>query len=182
MSRVVAVCGLLAAALSLATLPCGCWRYTVSGSPYAHIRDVAVVPFDIDPRITDYGLVDLVTSAVEEGLVVDNTLRVSSQAGADAIVRGQIQEARDEPFTYTSSETARQYRFKIRVLASCYDKTRQKVLWERPIEGWGIYAAPAAEAGVEAVASAPSAGREGGRREAAAMIAREIVERMVSGW
>lgn len=176
------MCGLFAAELSLATVLCGCWRYTVSGSPYAHIRDVAVVPFDIDPTVTDYGLVDLVTSAVEEGLVADNALRVSSQAGADAVVRGQILEARDEPFTYTSNETARQYRFRIRVLASYYDKTKQKVLWERPIEGWGVYAAPGVEGGVGTAGSAPSAGREGGRREAAAMIAREIVERMVSGW
>jgi hypothetical protein len=147
----------------------GCSHYSASGSPYAHIRTVAVVPFSVDQKVVEYGLVDLVTGAVEDSLVADNTLRVVDQGKADALIRGTILEARDEPFTYTSQEEARQYRFRIEASVSYYDKQRQRTVWEKAIGGWGVYSASTGE-------------RERGRQAAAGMLAHEIIERVVGGW
>ena len=124
-----------AAALSVLAASQGCLYGFAGGGLPPHIRTVAIIPFDNqtgEPTLTKE-----VTDAVRDALQGRLGLRPSSEANADAIVRGVIARYEpDIPLTFqpgqqqgTVSVTSRRVQLTLNV--EVYDQKQGRMLWQR---------------------------------------------------
>ncbi len=156
--------------ISLFILLCGgCSYYSVSGSLPSHIKTVAVPLFENETVEID--IVEGITSEVIDAIIKDGNMKVVSEFQADAIVDGTIIDIIEEADTFSKDEQADQ--FKIRVFAEVqfFDRKKNNVIWEeKRMEGWARFDA------------SDVSSRELGIEEALEMLAKEIIDKTVSGW
>ena len=152
----------------------GCSYYSFSGSLPAHIETVAVPLFgNEEQRVLIYGVEEALTDAVIDGFAKDGNLKVVDRTRADSMISGRIVEIREEPFTYTADERAKQWKVRIFVQVAYEDVRKKETRWEEEtLEGWGVY---------EVVTGDPSE-RQEGVDAAIQMLAEEILDRTVAGW
>ncbi|HDY90246.1 MAG TPA: hypothetical protein ENH82_19270 [bacterium] len=146
-----------------------CSYYSVSGSLPSHIKTVAVPLFENETVEID--IVEGITSEVIDAIIKDGNMKVVSEFQADAIVDGTIIDIIEEADTFSKDEQADQ--FKIRVLADVqfFDRKKNNVIWEeKRMEGWARFDA------------SDVSSRELGIEEALEMLAKEIIDKTVSGW
>jgi len=123
-----------AAALALA-LACG---YSTTSRTAKDIRTI-YVPF-FENKTSEPNLEISVTERVIQHLVTDNTLKVVSEDGADAVLEGQIVEFRNQPFSFNSELNAEEYHVVIRVVATLYNRRQNEPIWQnRAFQGDGSY-------------------------------------------
>lgn len=124
-----------AGALALALAGQGCLYGFAGGGLPPHIRTVAILPFDNqtgEPTLTKE-----VTDAVRDALQGRLGLRASSEANADAVVRGVVARYEpDIPLTFqpgaqqgTVSVTLRRVQLTLNV--EIYDQKQSRMLWQR---------------------------------------------------
>ncbi len=161
-------------ALAVLFLAAGCSYYSFSGSLPAHIKTVAVPLFgNEEQQVLIYGVEESLTDAVIEAFVKDGNLKVVDRTRADSMVSGRIVEIREEPFTYTAEEQAKQWKVRIFVGVAYEDVKKKETRWEEKLlEGWGVY---------EVVSGDPDERREG-VDAAIGMLVEEIMDRTVAGW
>lgn len=161
-------------ALSVLLMVAGCSYYSFSGALPAHLETVAVPLFgNEEQRILIYGVEESLTDAVIEGFVKDGNLKVVDRMRADSMVLGRIVEIREEPFTYTADEQAKQWKARIFVEVAYEDVKKKETRWEeKTLEGWGVY---------EVVTGDPDE-RQKGVDAAIGMLVEEILDRTVAGW
>ena len=147
----------------------GCGYYSVSGSLPSHIKTVAVPIFENETIEVD--IVEGITEEVVDAIIRDGNMKVVSEFQADALVDGTIVDVIEEADTFSKEEEADQ--FKIRVFADVrfFDRKKNAVIWEeKRMEGWARFNA------------SDSSSRVDGIEEALEMLAKEIIDKTVSGW
>jgi hypothetical protein len=155
--------------LLILMLSAGCGIYSVSGSMPAHIKTVAVPLFENETVEVD--MEGAITSQVIDAIIRDGNMKVVSEFQADALVDGTIVDVIDEAGTFTKDEKAEQFKIRIFASVSFFDRKKNSVIWEeKHMEGWAMYDA-----------KDPSS-REQGIKEALEMLAKEIIDKTVSGW
>jgi len=123
-----------AVALALA-VACG---YSTTSRTAKDIRTI-YVPF-FENKTSEPNLEISVTERVIQNLVTDNTLKVVSEDGADAVLEGQIVEFRNQPFSFNSELNAEEYHVVIRVVATLYNRRQNEPIWQnRAFQGDGSY-------------------------------------------
>jgi hypothetical protein len=121
--------------LILLTLSCGV--YTFSPSALGGIKSAAVPVFD--NQTTQYGIGELLTSAISQKLVSDNTLKVLPESQADAVIRGTVVSYTRDPYTYTAGETVQQYICRIGVKIKFAKTKNDQTIWEETLTDFGTY-------------------------------------------
>jgi hypothetical protein len=147
-----------------------CAHYSTSASGAGGSSSVAVPMFD--NKSLESGLQQALTDSLIQGFVSNGALRVLDEDRAHLVLRGEILEVREEPFTYSGGDE--QFRISIFLEISCYDSQEKKPLWEESgLRGFGIF--DAAQDRQEA--------RTNGLNDAIRMLVEDVVDRtQVGGW
>jgi hypothetical protein len=91
-----------------------------------------------DNKSLESGLQQALTDSLIQGFVINGALRVLDEDRAHLVLRGQILDVREEPFTYDGE--SEQFQISIFVEVSCYDTQEKKTLWEENrLRGFGIF-------------------------------------------
>lgn len=147
----------------------GCGYYSVEGGLPGHIRTVGVEFFE--NATAEPGLEERLSRAISDQLVSRSQVRNAPFSASDAVLRGTVVSAKEEPLTFTGTQVSR-YRVTIVVNASAWDRARRSTIWERDgIQGQGQYDAAGAASSRDAAYSA-----------AIQEAARQIVDGFLSGW
>ncbi len=147
----------------------GCSYYSVSGSLPSHIKTVAVPLFENETVEID--IVEGITSEVVDAIIKDGNMKVVSEFQADAIVTGTIIDIIEEADTFSKEEEADQFRIRVFADVQFFDRKKNSVIWEENrMEGWARFS------------SSDISSRESGIEEALEMLAKEIIDKTVSGW
>ena len=159
-----------AAFVALYTVMCaGCSYYSLSGSLPPHIKTCAVPLFENETVEVD--IVENITAEVIDAIISDGNMDVVSEFSADAIVNGTIVDIIEMPATYSKEEEAEQFKITVYANVQFFDRKKNEVIWEEQnMEGWANFNAGDISA------------REAGIREALEMLAKEIIDKTVSGW
>ncbi len=147
-----------------------CAHYSTSASGRGGAASVAVPMFN--NRSLESGLHQALTDSLIQGFVTNGAVRVLEEDRARLVLRGEILEVREEPFTY--QEIAEQFRITVLVGVSCYDSEDKRTLWEEDsLRGFGIF---------DAIRDRQTA-RTDGLNDAIRMIVEDVVDRtQVGGW
>jgi len=117
-------------------LVASCAHYSTSASGKGGSGSVAVPMFD--NKSLESGLQQALTDSLIQGFVINGALRVLDEDRAHLVLRGQILDVREEPFTYDGE--SEQFQISIFVEVSCYDTQEKKTLWEENrLRGFGIF-------------------------------------------
>jgi len=143
----------MAAALTLTLGATGCGYYGTTSRTAKDIKSIAV-PF-FDNQTTQPNLEIIVTENVINNLVADNTLKVTDEDYADAILEGEIIEFIDRPFSFNNELNAEEYHVVIKVKLSLFNRRLNEPIWEnRIISGDGSYFVDVADENAQTFAGA----------------------------
>ena len=147
-----------------------CGPYSLSGSSVPpHIKTVAIPLFE--DQTSEFQIKEQLTDAVIEEITRDNTLKIATEAQADAIIYGKIVSISDQASTYDANEQVESYRVYITVNVEVKDVKLAKNMWKEPLRQWGEYSIdPTTDA------------RQAGIEIAIKKIAEDILNKTVSGW
>ena len=122
----------------VAAILCACSHYSTSASGRGGTSSVAVPLFD--NRSLESGLQQALPASLIQGLVTNGAVRVLAEDQARLVLRGEIVDVREEPFTYDGG--SEQFQLSIFLGISCYDTEEKMTLWEEQrLRGFGIFAA-----------------------------------------
>lgn len=123
-------------------------------------------------RSLESGLQQALTDSLIEGFVSNGAVRVLDEDRAKLVLRGEILEVREEPFTYDGG--SEQFQISIYLGISCYDTEEKKTLWdEQRLRGFGIFDARQDR----------RIARSEGLNDAIRMLVADVVDRtQVGGW
>jgi hypothetical protein len=152
---------------SLVLLCLSCGVYTFSPSALGGIKSAAIPVFD--NQTTQYGIGELLTSALSQALVSDNTLKVLPESQADAVMRGTIVSYSRDPYTYTSGETVQQYICRIGVKIKFSKTKNDQTIWEETLSDFGTYASD-------------TESEQNGIDQAISKLVTQILNKTVKGW
>jgi outer membrane lipopolysaccharide assembly protein LptE/RlpB len=130
---------LLALAVLTASLTVGaCGYYSTSSRTAKDIKSVAV-PFFVN-LTTEPDLEITVTERLINNLVADNTLKVTDEEYADAVLTGEIVEFINVPFSFDNELDAQEYNVVIKVKVSLFNRRKNEPIWsDMIISGDGSY-------------------------------------------
>lgn len=147
----------------------GCGVYSFSGSLPPHIKTVAVPLFENDTVEVD--IVDLISDEIRTAIIKDGNMKVVGENESDAVVTGKIKDVIESADTFSKGEVAKQFKIQVFAEVSFFDKKKNKAIWEEPsMEGYARYDAD------------NPGGRADALKEALQMIAKDIIDKTVSGW
>ncbi len=162
-------------ALILPLLLVGCFRYSFSGAGPGHIKTIAIPLFE--NTTAEYGVVERLTDALILAFQQDNTLKITDEESADAILLGRLVRVEDVPYTYegegeTANFSVGEYKLTLTVKLKYIDQVKDEVIWEQEVRGWGTY---------NHTSGTPEE-REEGFDEAIEKLTEDILNMTVSGW
>ena len=147
----------------------GCGYYSVSSSLPGHIKTCAVPLFENET--VEVNIVENITAEVVDAIIKDGNMDVIGEFQADAVVNGTIVDVVEEADTYSSEEEAEQFRIRVFANVTFFDSKKNRDIWsEENMEGWARYNA------------ADPSSRDDALQEALEMLAKEIIDKTVSGW
>ena len=121
----------------------GC-AYTTNPKTPKDIKTIAV-PF-FENRTSEPNLEIDVTDQVINFLVEDNTLKVTDEVDADAVLDGTIVSFRNVPFSFNRDLNAEEYHVLVTVEVTLYSRRLNKPIWgKKLIKGDGNYFVDAPE-------------------------------------
>lgn len=157
----------LVAALAISILVVGCGVYSFSSSTLGGIKTVAVPQFE--NKSLQYGIQEELTSQVIDNFIADNTLKVVSQADADAVLRGVVTNYERTYYTYDKNDNVSSYRVNITVDFALEKKDGKVVLERKAMTDFGIY-------------DAAGETEQDGQVRAIEKLARDIVDETTKSW
>jgi hypothetical protein len=156
--------------LSVAILPAGC-SYSFTGANLGGMRNVAIPVFD---NITsEPGIREKVTNQVTNGLIEDNTFKVTDRKIADAVILGKITKIEDAAFTFEgggNNFSTTDYKITIYTSIRFENTKEKKVIWEEIITGWGRYSLSGSKNHVSGI------------EDAIRMITENILNKVIANW
>jgi len=121
-----------------AVIVAGCGYYSTSSRTAEGIKSVAV-PF-FENLTTEPSLEITVTENLIDNLVGDNTLKVTDEQRADAVLNGQIVEFHNRPFSFNDDLNAEEYLVTLRVKVSLFNRRLNQPVWaDKTVTGDGSY-------------------------------------------
>lgn len=153
----------------------GCFRYSFSGSGPSHIKTIAIPLFD--NATAEYGVVERLTDELILAFQNDNTLKITDEKSADAVLSGTLVRVTDVPYTYEGEGEANnfnvgEYKLTLTVKLSYFDQVKDELIWEQEVQDWGTY---------NHTTGAPEE-RDEGFNEAIEKLSEDILNMTVSGW
>ncbi|MCX6639885.1 MAG: LptE family protein [bacterium] len=153
----------------------GCFRYSFSGAVPSHIKTVALPLFE--NKTAEYGISEEITDKLTLAFQKDNTLKISSEQDADAILRGVLVKIDDVPYTYSGTGTGQnfdigEYKLSLTVSLEYYDQMKNEVIWKKDLSSWGTY---------NHQTGSPDE-RTQGFEQAIDKLTQDIVNLTISGW
>jgi outer membrane lipopolysaccharide assembly protein LptE/RlpB len=125
-------------ALAAVCLAAGCGYYSTTSRTAKDIKSIHV-PF-FDNLTTEPNLDITVTERIVDFLLIDNTLNVTEEDYADAILTGEIIEFINRPFSFNTELNAEEYHVVVKVKVSLYNRRKNEPIWtEQVISGDGSY-------------------------------------------
>src|SRR5882672_12073470 len=126
-----------AAAVLLALVLAGC-GYGTNTRTAKDIKTI-YVPF-FENKTAEPNLEIKVTEQIIQNLINDNTLKVVSENGADAVLDGEIVDFKNQPFSFNQSLNAEEYHVVITVVCTLFNRRTNEPIWEkRNFVGDGSY-------------------------------------------
>ncbi len=124
---------------------CGCGYYSTTGRTAGDIKQIAV-PY-LKNETPEPEIEIEITERIIDGLVKDNTLKVVSEEGADAVLEGSVIEYSNVPFTFGTNPQAEQttiqaeqYRLLIKLNVSLFNRNENTYIWQnKEISAHGDY-------------------------------------------
>lgn len=127
----------LAVASIIASFP-GCGYYGTTSRTAKDIKSIAVPFFDNQTLQPDLDII--VTENLINFLVLDNTLKVTDEEYADAVLDGEIVEFVNRPFSFNRDLNAEEYHVVIKVRLTLFNRRQNEPVWEdKLISGDGSY-------------------------------------------
>ena len=127
--------GLAASLAAACALACG---YSTTSRTAKDIKSIHV-PF-FENETAEPNLEISVTEQIIDNLVSDNTLKVVTEDGADAILDGRIVEFTNKPFSFNQDLNAEEYIIVIRVTATLFNRRTNEPIWQdKSFQGDGSY-------------------------------------------
>ncbi len=146
-------------------LSCGPYSFNPGGGG---AKTIAVPLFE--NQTTQFGVREALTDSVSARFLRDNTLKITSTAGAELLLSGAIIRYERSAHTFDAGQQVKQYVVNIWADVSVSSQKDKKIVWEeKELLGFGIYDA-AAET------------EEEGKSRAVSKLAEDIVNRTVRGW
>lgn len=105
-----------------------CGYYSTSGRTAGDIKRIAI-PY-LENETAEPEIEIEITQRIIDGLVKDNTLKVTSEEDADAVLEGSIIEYSNVPFTFSNELQADQYRLLVGLRVSLLDKKENTYIWQ----------------------------------------------------
>ena len=105
-----------------------CGHYSMSGRTAGDIKKIAI-PY-LENETAEPEIEIEITQRIIDGLVNDNTLKVTSEEDADAVMEGSIVEYSNVPFTFSNELQADQYRLLIALRVSLLDRKENTYIWQ----------------------------------------------------
>jgi hypothetical protein len=154
--------------------------FNCAGCPYSftgasvdpHLKTIGIGLFDDQSNYGEMGFREMVTKAVVDKFINDNTLKVTDKKNSDAVLEAVIVRVTDNPATVTAGETVNKRRIDISIRVTYTDMVKRKKIYEKEFSNWGDYVA----------SSAGFAQRQEGLKTAIDKIAEDILLQTVSGW
>jgi hypothetical protein len=114
--------------ISFLALYTACGYYSTSSRTAGDIKKIAV-PY-LDNATAEPDIEIEITQRIIDGLVEDNTLKVTSDQDADAVLEGSIIEYANVPITFSNELQADQYRLLIGLRVSLLGKKDNAYIWQ----------------------------------------------------
>lgn len=114
--------------LLLLLLVVACGYYSTSGRTAGDIKRIAI-PY-LENETAEPEIEIEITQRIIEGLIKDNTLKVTSEEDADAVLEGRVIDYSNVPFTFSNELQADQYRLLVGLRVSLLDKKQNTYIWQ----------------------------------------------------
>ena len=93
----------------------------------------------MDNQTAEFGLAEEITDGIIEEFNEAGILRVVDENLSHSILRGEIKDIKEGPYTYSKLESVTEYRYKVNVHIRWYDVKEDKNLLEGTYSGFGAY-------------------------------------------
>lgn len=153
-----------------ASLLAGCYSFT-GGSVPAHLKTIAVPLVDDQSGFGEPGLRETFTTELTNLLIKDNSLEVTGQTRADAILEGVLLPITDAPSVVQQGEQVSKRRITMSAKFVFKDMKLRRTVWEKTFTNWGEYDS-----------GGGLSQRQAGLQEAMRKITEDILLETVSGW
>ena len=146
-------------------LACGPYSFNPGGGG---AKSIAVPLFE--NQTTQFGVREALTDSVSARFLRDNTLKITSAAGAELLLAGTVVRYELTDHAFDANQHVKQYVVNVCADISVTNQKDQKIVWEeKGLLGFGIY-----DANLET--------EEDGKARAVSKLAEDIVNRTVRGW
>jgi hypothetical protein len=124
----------------------GCGYYSTKSRTAKDIKSVAVLFFE--NKTQEPNIEIFVTETVVRLLIEDNTLSVTNESNADAVLEGTLVGFINRPFSFNTDLNAEEYHVVVTLRATLFDRKINTPIWEnKTIKGDGSYFAGSQEPG-----------------------------------
>ncbi len=145
--------------------------YSFTGANTGNIKNVHIPVFE--NQTPEPGIREKVTNRIINGIIDDNTFKVTDRKAADALLSGKITRIDDGPFAFEgggNQYTTTDYKITITAIIRFENIAEKKTIWEETISGWGRYSLTGAK------------NRNDGIDDAVRMIIENILNKVISNW
>lgn len=104
-----------------------------------HLRTISIPTFSDRSGSGEFDLADKLTRNVTQKFIEDNTLQVSSQLNADAILEGTVTSLVDAPEVVSGGENITSRRMTVTVRVVYKDLVKRLTIFERNFSNYGDY-------------------------------------------
>lgn len=116
---------------------CGCGVYSFSTSGKAAFESLHVTQFE--NQTIEYQLADLLTDAVVDAFIRDNTVTIMEPSQAEAVMTGILVSYRREPYTYDQQDIVTEYAVKVALRVKVVKADSEDIIWEKEFFAQGVY-------------------------------------------
>ncbi len=113
-----------------------CGYYSFKGALPSHLKSIAIPLFN-DPT-PNAGVREKLTDMLTDAFIEDNTLRLEDETKADLVLTGSINSIHTAPAVVKTGEAVTEYKVTVRVKVKCEDVVKNKVLFERNFDDYGL--------------------------------------------
>lgn len=136
----------LAALCVLLLVNTGCGYYSTKSRTAKDIKSIAVLFFE--NKTPEPNIEIFVTETIVQLLIEDNTLSVTDEGNADAVLEGTLVGFINRPFSFNTELNAEEYHVVVTLQATLFNRGTNSPIWEnKTIKGDGSYFAGSQEPG-----------------------------------
>ena len=120
-----------------------CMFYSYKGSIPAHISSISISP--VINESTEFLTAEILNDELNRVMVAENVLDIDTPDQADSQLEVVITSVTDRPYTVSLSsdlgmEEVEEWRLTISTKITWYDIKKDKILLEKKMSSWGVYA------------------------------------------